>query len=61
MNDELGIDGRLTAGLPDEAFGTDGLLTKRVLRAFALAMLAPRAGELLWSLGAGTGSIAVDV
>ncbi len=60
MNDELGIDGRLTAGLPDEAFVTDGLLTKRVLRAFALAMLAPRAGELLWDLGAGTGSIAVE-
>lgn len=60
MNDELGIDGRLTAGLPDEVFVTDGLLTKRVLRAFALAMLAPRAGELLWDLGAGTGSIAVE-
>lgn len=51
---------QLSAGLPDEAFDTDGLLTKRVLRAWALAVLAPRAGELLWDLGAGTGSIAIE-
>ena len=51
---------QLSAGLPDDAFVTDGLLTKRVLRAYALAMLAPRAGELLWDLGAGTGSIGIE-
>lgn len=51
---------QLSAGLPDEAFVTDGLLTKRVLRAYALAMLAPAAGELLWDLGAGTGSIGIE-
>lgn len=51
---------QLTAGLPDSVFVTDGLLTKRALRSFALAMLAPRAGELLWDLGAGTGSIAIE-
>ncbi|HEY3337767.1 MAG TPA: precorrin-6Y C5,15-methyltransferase (decarboxylating) subunit CbiT [Propionicimonas sp.] len=51
---------QLSAGLPDEAFVTDGLLTKRVLRAYALAMLAPRAGERLWDLGAGTGSIGIE-
>lgn len=51
---------QLTAGLPDEVFETDGLLTKRVLRAYALAMLAPVAGELLWDLGAGTGSIGLE-
>lgn len=51
---------QLTAGLPDSAFVTDGLLTKRALRSFALAMLAPTAGELLWDLGAGTGSIAIE-
>ena len=50
----------LSAGLPDDAFATDGLLTKRVLRAHALALLAPRAGEFLWDLGAGSGSIAVE-
>ncbi len=52
--------GQLTAGLPDEAFVTDGLLTKRVLRAYALAMLAPVGNELLWDLGAGTGSIGIE-
>ncbi|MFV0428177.1 MAG: precorrin-6Y C5,15-methyltransferase (decarboxylating) subunit CbiT [Arachnia sp.] len=50
----------LSAGVPDELFITDGLLTKRVLRAWALAMLAPRAGDVLWDLGAGTGSIAIE-
>jgi precorrin-6Y C5,15-methyltransferase (decarboxylating) len=52
--------GQLSAGLPDEVFVTDGLLTKRVLRAFALAVLAPTAGERLWDLGAGTGSIGIE-
>lgn len=59
MEQPVGLD-QLSSGLPDEAFVTDGLLTKRALRAFALAMLAPRAGELLWDLGAGSGSIAVE-
>lgn len=52
--------GQLTAGLPDDAFLSDGLLTKRVLRALALACLAPIGGELLWDLGAGTGSISIE-
>lgn len=51
---------QLTAGLPDDAFASDGLLTKRVLRASALASLAPVGGELLWDLGAGTGSISIE-
>ncbi len=52
--------GQLTAGLPDDAFASDGLLTKRVLRAAALASLAPVGDELLWDLGAGTGSIGIE-
>ena len=51
---------QLSAGLPDGVFVTDGLLTKRVHRAYALAMLAPVAGERLWDLGAGTGSIGIE-
>lgn len=47
-------------GLPDEAFDHDGQLTKRDLRASALARLAPVPGELLWDLGAGAGSIAIE-
>lgn len=47
-------------GLPDDAFEHDGQLTKRDLRASALAHLAPSPGELLWDVGAGAGSIGVE-
>jgi precorrin-6Y C5,15-methyltransferase (decarboxylating) len=50
----------LAPGLPDEAFDHDGQLTKRDLRASALAHLMPRPGELLWDIGAGAGSIAIE-
>jgi precorrin-6Y C5,15-methyltransferase (decarboxylating) len=50
----------LVAGLPDNAFEHDGALTKRDLRASALARLAPTPGELLWDVGAGAGSIAIE-
>jgi precorrin-6Y C5,15-methyltransferase (decarboxylating) len=52
--------GSLAPGLPDEAFDHDGQLTKRDLRASALAHLLPRPGELLWDVGAGAGSIAIE-
>lgn len=47
-------------GLPDEAFDHDGQLTKREVRAVTLAALAPLTGELLWDVGAGCGSIAIE-
>ncbi|MBK7721145.1 MAG: precorrin-6Y C5,15-methyltransferase (decarboxylating) subunit CbiT [Austwickia sp.] len=47
-------------GLPDELYEHDGLVTKRAVRALALAHLRPREGELLWDLGAGSGSIAIE-
>ncbi len=49
-----------TPGLPDDAFLQDGQITKRPVRALTLAALAPRMGELLWDLGAGSGSIAIE-
>ena len=49
-----------TPGLPDEAFDHDGQLTKRDLRASALARLAPAPGQLLWDVGAGAGSIGIE-
>ena len=49
-----------TAGLPDDAFDHDGQLTKRDLRASALARLAPAPGQLLWDVGAGAGSVAIE-
>lgn len=48
------------AGLPDDAFRHDGQLTKRAIRAATLAALAPLPGELLWDIGAGSGSIAIE-
>ncbi|MGA8402453.1 MAG: precorrin-6y C5,15-methyltransferase (decarboxylating) subunit CbiE, partial [Stellaceae bacterium] len=48
------------AGLPDDAFEHDGQLTKREIRAATLAALAPLPGELLWDVGAGCGSIAIE-
>jgi precorrin-6Y C5,15-methyltransferase (decarboxylating) len=48
------------AGLPDELFRHDGQLTKREIRAVSLSTLAPRGGELLWDVGAGSGAIGVE-
>jgi len=47
-------------GLPDEAYETDGQLTKREVRAVTLALLAPVPGALLWDVGAGSGSIGIE-
>ncbi|MPZ29061.1 MAG: precorrin-6y C5,15-methyltransferase (decarboxylating) subunit CbiE [Micromonosporaceae bacterium] len=47
-------------GLPDSAFDHDGAITKRELRALALARLAPVAGQLLWDVGAGAGSVGIE-
>jgi precorrin-6Y C5,15-methyltransferase (decarboxylating) len=46
--------------LPDDAFAHDGQITKHTIRAVTLAALAPRPGERLWDVGAGSGSIAVE-
>jgi precorrin-6Y C5,15-methyltransferase (decarboxylating) len=47
-------------GLPDALYEHDGQLTKREMRALTLSALAPRRGELLWDIGAGSGSIAIE-
>ena len=48
------------AGLPDTLFEHDGQITKREIRAVVLSSLAPRRGELLWDVGAGAGSVAIE-
>lgn len=48
------------SGLEDGLFAHDGQITKRPVRALTLSALAPRAGELLWDIGAGSGSISVE-
>ena len=49
-----------TPGLPDGAYDHDGQLTKREVRAVTLAALAPLPGQLLWDVGAGSGSVAIE-
>jgi precorrin-6Y C5,15-methyltransferase (decarboxylating) len=47
-------------GLPDDEYEHDGQLTKRDVRASAVAHLRPAPGQLLWDLGAGAGSVAIE-
>ena len=60
---EAAADARVVpvaSGLSDRLFETDGMLTKREIRAVTLSSLAPRAGEMLWDIGIGSGSIAIE-
>jgi precorrin-6Y C5,15-methyltransferase (decarboxylating) len=50
----------LASGLPDSWFENDGQLTKAEIRALTLAALAPKAGELLWDIGLGAGSVGIE-
>jgi len=50
----------LAPGLDDNLFEHDGQLTKREVRAVTLSALAPQQGELLWDVGLGAGSIAIE-
>ncbi|MEM9093550.1 MAG: precorrin-6y C5,15-methyltransferase (decarboxylating) subunit CbiE [Pseudomonadota bacterium] len=47
-------------GLPDDAFRHDGKMTKQEIRAVTLAKLWPRRKALLWDVGAGCGSVAIE-
>lgn len=48
------------SGLADDWFDHDGQISKRPVRALTLSALAPRPGETLWDIGAGSGSIAIE-
>jgi precorrin-6Y C5,15-methyltransferase (decarboxylating) len=48
------------SGLADDLFAHDGQITKRPVRALTLSALAPRAGEVLWDIGAGSGSVGIE-
>lgn len=53
---------RRAPGLPDEAFERgDVPMTKQEVRAAVLAKLAVRPEDILWDVGAGTGSISVEL
>ncbi|MCX4092815.1 precorrin-6y C5,15-methyltransferase (decarboxylating) subunit CbiE [Nocardia sp. alder85J] len=47
-------------GLPDDRYGGDGQMTKAEVRALSIAALAPAPGELLWDVGGGSGTIAIE-
>lgn len=47
-------------GLPDDAFEHDGKITKREVRAATLAALQPSPDQLLWDVGAGSGSVSIE-
>lgn len=47
-------------GLADDLFQHDGTMTKQEVRAVTLAKLMPMRGALLWDIGTGCGSIAVE-
>jgi precorrin-6Y C5,15-methyltransferase (decarboxylating) len=47
-------------GLADELFEHDGQITKREIRALTLSALAPRRADLLWDVGAGSGSVGIE-
>ena len=49
-----------TSGIPDSFFDHDGQITKQPVRALTLSALAPKPGEYLWDIGAGSGSIAIE-
>jgi len=53
-------DERVAQALPDDVFAHDGQITKQSVRAVTLAALGPRPGEVLWDVGSGSGSIAVE-
>ena len=50
----------LSTGRSDSWFDNDGQITKRPVRALTLSALAPTAGEHLWDIGGGSGSISVE-
>ncbi len=47
-------------GLADDLFRSDGTMTKREVRAATLAKLMPMRGALLWDIGTGSGSVAIE-
>ncbi len=55
-----GLGEHFLPGLDDDRFRHDGQLTKREIRILTLAALEPRPRDLLWDIGAGSGSISIE-
>jgi precorrin-6Y C5,15-methyltransferase (decarboxylating) len=56
-------DDRVLHGIPDSAFiRAEGIpMTKAAVRSFCLSQLALRSGETAWDIGAGAGSVTVEM
>ena len=53
---------RRTSGFPDSLFTRGEVpMTKQEVRAAVLAKLAPNSGDILWDVGAGTGSVSIEL
>ncbi len=46
--------------IPDAQYQHDGQITKQEIRTLTLAALSPFPGQLLWDVGAGSGSIGIE-
>ena len=56
-----GIQGRWRWALPEREFEhRSGMITKSATRAFVLSRLGPGPGDLIWDVGAGSGSVAIE-
>tara|TARA_B100000315_G_C14524285_1_gene563063 strand:+ start:58 stop:1317 length:1260 start_codon:yes stop_codon:yes gene_type:complete len=55
-----GLSGHLLPGLEEGHFRHDGQITKREIRILTLAALMPKPGDLLWDVGAGSGSVSIE-
>ena len=53
-------DLRIGAALPDTAFAHDGQITKQHIRAVTMATLEPRPDQIMWDVGSGSGSVAIE-
>jgi precorrin-6Y C5,15-methyltransferase (decarboxylating) len=61
----LDVDSLPLLGLPDETFVSfsdrPGLMTKREVRILVLGELALQPGQTIWDIGAGTGSVSIEI
>ncbi len=62
---ELHLESLPLFGIPDDCFVSfsdrPGLMTKREVRTLVLAELALRPGQIIWDIGAGTGSVSIEI
>lgn len=62
---ELNLNNLPTLGIPDDCFvcfsDRPGLITKREVRVLVLGELLLHPGQIIWDIGAGTGSVSIEI